>query len=47
MSKFHWLFENNEADQGDCLTAFGDEQLFSIFKLHLDGCCELSIVFDN
>ena len=20
--KFHWLFENNETDQGDCLTAF-------------------------
>ena len=20
---FHWLFENNETDQGDCLTAFG------------------------
>ena len=19
---FHWLFENNETDQGDCLTAF-------------------------
>ena len=21
--KFHWLLENNETDQGDCLTAFG------------------------
>ena len=21
--KFHWLFESNETDQGDCLTAFG------------------------
>ena len=21
--KFHWLFEDNETDQGDCLTAFG------------------------
>ena len=21
--KFHWLFENNETDQGDCLTTFG------------------------
>ena len=20
---FHWLFENNETDQGDCLTVFG------------------------
>ena len=21
--KFHWLFKNNAADQGGCLTAFG------------------------
>ena len=21
--KFYWLFENNETDQGHCLTAFG------------------------
>ena len=21
--KFHWLFENNETNQGYCLTAFG------------------------
>ena len=45
--KFHWLLENNEADQADCLTAFGYfkgmNNFFSIFKLHLDDCFELSV----
>ena len=45
--KFYWLFENNETDQGHCLTAFGYfkemNNIFSIFGLHLDGCCGLSV----
>ena len=45
--KIHWLFENYEADQDDCLTAFGDfkeiNNFFSIFKLQVDDSCGLSI----
>ena len=44
--KFHWLFENNETDQGDCLTAFDyfkEMTTFSVFKLHLDDCYVLSV----
>ena len=43
---FHWLFENNEPDQGDCLTAFDyfkELNNFFYIKLHLDDCCGLSI----
>ena len=47
VQKFHWLFENNETDQGTSLTAFGYFKemniFFSIFTLHLDDCCGLSI----
>ena len=28
---FHWLFENNEIDQGDFLTAFGYFKEMNIF----------------
>ena len=45
--KFHWLLENNETDQVDCLTAFGyfkrNEQL-SIWMTVVD--CQF-LVFDN
>ena len=37
--KNHWLFEINETDQGDCLTAFGfffrNEQLFFYIEIAL------------
>ena len=52
--KNHWLFENNETDQGDCLTAFGFflemNNFFSILKLDCCGlstCISCEVVFDN
>ena len=41
--QFHWLFEDKETDQGDCLTAFCCFEKNEHFFLYLD-CTWMTVV---